>query len=54
MAASMSTPRGASSAAFSTIVFPVQRAGAILSAARSTGAFQGMIAPTTPIGSRRV
>ena len=33
---------------------PGTQAGAILRAARSTGAFQGMIAPTTPMGSRRV
>src|SRR4030095_4430566 len=54
MPASHRTPSGASSAAFSTSVLPAQRAGAILSAARMTGAFQGMMAPTTPIGSRRV
>ena len=49
----MSTPSGASSAALSTSVLPAHSAGAILSAASSTGAFHGMMAPTTPIGSRR-
>jgi hypothetical protein len=49
-----STPRGASSAAFSTSVLPAQSAGAIFRAPSRTGAFQGMIAPTTPSGSRRV
>ena len=49
-----STPSGASSAAFSTSVLPAQSAGAIFSAPSSTGAFHGMIAPTTPSGSRRV
>ena len=54
MAASHSTPSGASSAAFSTSVLPAHSAGAILSAPSITGAFHGMMAPTTPIGSRRV
>ena len=45
---------GASSAAFKTSVLPAQSAGPILRAARSTGAFHGMMAPTTPSGSRRV
>ena len=49
-----STPSGASSAAFITIVLPAQSAGAILSAPSMTGAFHGMMAPTTPSGSRRV
>ena len=49
----MSTPSGASSAAFSTSVLPVHSAGAIFIAPRPTGAFHGMIAPTTPSGSRR-
>ena len=47
-------PSGASSAAFSTRVLPAHSAGAILSVPSMTGAFHGMIAPTTPIGSRRV
>ena len=54
MARCHSTPEGASSAAFSTSVLPAQSAGAIFSEASMTGAFQGMMAPTTPIGSRRV
>ena len=55
ISASRSTASGASSAAFITIVFPAHgRPCAILTAARSTGAFQGMMAPTTPSGSRRV
>ncbi len=49
-----STQSGASSAALSTIVLPAQIAGAILSDDSSAGAFHGTIAPTTPIGSRRV
>jgi hypothetical protein len=36
------------------MVLPAQSAGAILSAASMTGAFHGMMAPTTPSGSRRV
>src|SRR5271166_231462 len=42
--ASSSTPSGASSAAFKTSVLPAQSAGPILRAARSTGAFHGMMA----------
>ena len=54
ISASSSTPSGASSAAFITMVLPAHSAGAILSAASMTGAFHGMMAPTTPSGSRRV
>jgi hypothetical protein len=54
MAAIHSTPSGASSAALSTSVLPAHRAGAIFREPSSTGAFQGMMAPTTPMGSRRV
>jgi hypothetical protein len=35
-------------------VLPAQSAGPILRAASRTGAFHGMMAPTTPSGSRRV
>ena len=45
---------GASSAGFSTSVQPVARAGATLSITIGSGEFQGVIAPTTPIGSRSV
>ncbi len=48
------TDSGASSAAFRTMVLPAQIAGAIFIADRIAGAFHGTIAPTTPIGSRRV
>ena len=48
------TASGASSAAFITSTLPAQRAGAIFSAPSITGAFHGMMAPTMPIGSRRV
>ena len=54
ISAIISTPSGASSAAFSTSVLPAHSAGAIFNAPSSTGAFHGMIAPTTPSGSRRV
>ncbi len=33
---------------------PAARAGAIFQAAMSSGKFQGMICPTTPMGSRRM
>ena len=49
-----STVSGASSADFTTTLLPATRAGAILSAIRSSGTFHGMIAPTTPTGWRRV
>ena len=54
MSAIISTPSGASSAAFITSTLPAHSAGAILSAPSMTGAFHGMMAPTTPSGSRRV
>ena len=43
---------GASGDAFSTTVQPASSAGATLFAIRPMGAFHGMIAPTTPTGSR--
>ena len=49
-----STAKGASSADFTTTALPATSAGAILSAISSSGTFQGMMAPTTPIGWRRV
>ncbi len=49
-----STAKGASSADFTTTVLPATRAGATLSAINSIGTFQGMMAPTTPSGSRTV
>ena len=41
---------GASSEAFMTIVFPIAKAGANLTAVKSICEFQGIIAATTPIG----
>src|SRR3954454_20544556 len=49
-----STVSGASSADFTTTVLPATSAGATFSAISSIGTFQGMIAPTTPSGSRTV
>jgi hypothetical protein len=40
------------SAGLSTTVFPVAIAGAIFHASMSSGKFQGMIWPTTPMGTR--
>src|SRR3954470_11985262 len=51
---SRSTQNVAYSDGFSTIVQPVARAGANFCAHSSSGAFHGMMAPTTPIGSRTV
>ena len=45
---------GASSAGFSTTVQPVASAGPIFQMQAPSGPFQGMIAPTTPIGSFKV
>nr|CAA49825.1 unnamed protein product [Azospirillum brasilense] len=45
---------GASSADLTMTAFPATSAGAILSAIRYSGTFHGMMAPTTPIGSRWV
>ncbi len=45
---------GASSEGFSTMVQPVANAGPIFQIEAAVGAFQGMIAPTTPTGSLRV
>ena len=44
---------GASSAVLSTRVLPATMAGAIFMVPSCTGAFHGMMAPTTPYGSRR-
>ena len=52
--ASRSTVSGASSADFTTTVLPATSAGATFSAISNNGTFQGMIAPTTPSGSRTV
>ena len=49
-----STVSGASSALFTTTVLPATSAGATFSAISSNGTFQGIIAPTTPSGSRTV
>src|SRR5207248_131108 len=48
------TASDAYSDGFMTTVQPVARAGAAFWANRKTGAFQGMIAATTPTGSRSV
>jgi hypothetical protein len=48
------TANGASSALFTTTVLPATSAGAIFSAISIIGTFHGMMAPTTPIGSRIV
>src|SRR5690606_9830049 len=45
---------GVCSAGFSTMVFPHASAGATFHAAMSSGKFHGMMAPTTPTGSRSV
>ena len=37
-----------------TIVQPAAKAGAIFQAAIKNGKFQGIICPTTPIGSRKI
>lgn len=46
---SRSAVRGVSSDGFRITQFPVARAGANLRHAMTSGAFQGMIEPTTPI-----
>ena len=48
------TANGASSADLTTTVLPATSAGATFSAISSIGTFHGMIAPTTPNGSRTV
>ena len=53
-AASRSTANVAYSDGLATIVQPAARAGAAFWANSSSGAFHGMIAPTTPTGSRSV
>jgi len=52
--ASRKAGSGVCSAGFRTTVLPVARAGPSFHAAISSGKFQGMICPTTPIGSRSV
>src|SRR5262245_3097325 len=52
--ASRNAVSGASSAGLSTTVQPAASAGPILFTAMRNGAFHGVIAPTTPIGSRSV
>ena len=52
--ASMSAVSGVTEAGFSTIALPSARAGAIFHMACSSGKFHGVMAPTTPIGSRSV
>jgi hypothetical protein len=54
ISASRSEVSGASSAGFSTTVQPVAIAGPIFQTLAPSGPFQGMIAPTTPIGSFKV
>ena len=49
-----STANGDSSADLTTTAFPATSAGATFSAISIIGTFQGMIAPTTPSGSRIV
>ncbi len=49
-----STASGASSADFTTTALPATSAGATFSAISSIGTFHGMMAPTTPSGSRTV
>ena len=44
---------GTSSAGFQTTVFPNAIAGAIFQAGIASGKFHGVIAATTPSGSRR-
>ncbi len=46
-----SDTRGVHSAGFNRTALPPARAGAIFCASLATGEFQGLIAPTTPIGS---
>ena len=45
---------GVADAGLRTRVLPAARAGATFHAAIISGKFHGMIAPTTPTGSRRV
>ena len=45
---------GVSDAGLKTTAFPATSAGAIFQHGIATGKFQGVIAPTTPIGSRTV
>ena len=50
--ATRATQKGACSADLMTMVLPATSAGATLAANRKSGAFQGMMPATTPIGSR--
>ena len=52
--ASRSAESGVCEAGFRTTAQPAARAGAILCATRLSGKLNGLIAPTTPIGMRRV
>src|SRR5262249_58071834 len=52
--AKRSDVRGVTEAGLRTTVFPRARAGAIFHIAWSSGKFHGVIAPTTPTGSRGV
>ena len=52
--ASPSVEAGACSAGLTTNVQPAASAGASFQVSSSTGEFHGVIAPTTPTGSRRV
>ena len=45
--------QGVSGAGFSTTVQPAPRAGPIFAMLSSNGTFHGVMAPTTPMGSRR-
>jgi hypothetical protein len=53
-AANASADTGVSSDGLTTIVLAPASAGQSFHASITSGEFQGMIAPTTPIGSRRV
>ena len=52
--ANSSVDDGVCSAGLATTVHPAARAGASLLASRNSGLFQGRMAATTPMGSRRV
>ena len=53
-AAHASTEQAACSAAFTTTVFPAANAAPTFADMSDSGAFHGMMTPTTPYGSRRV
>ena len=52
MSASAQALPGTRSAGFKTTQLPKARAGAIFQAGMAMGKFQGVISPTTPMGSR--